>query len=148
VVYGLAAGQALPSAPPGCRARVVALDTVARAGREQPRAHVPPAPSDTATLCYTSGTTGVPKGAVLSHGNLIADAAGGFHVLDAAVGASLPHNGGRSGPCLQLAGPWWHTRCTPRLLPPPRSEAGVSQATGTSPTCRWRTYTSASPSSA
>jgi len=81
VVYGLAAGQALPSVPPGCRARVVALDTVARAGREQPRVHVPPAPSDTATLCYTSGTTGVPKGAVLSHGNLIADAAGGFHVL-------------------------------------------------------------------
>ncbi len=92
MVYGLAAGQALPSAPPGSRARVVALDTVARAGREQPRVHVPPAPSDTATLCYTSGTTGVPKGAVLSHGNLIADAAGGFHVLDAAVGAS-PHHG-------------------------------------------------------
>lgn len=87
VVYGRQKGHALPSAPPGCKARVVELATVARAGREHPRAHIPPSPADTATLCYTSGTTGVPKGAVLSHGNLIADAAGGFYVLDAVVGA-------------------------------------------------------------
>ena len=37
---------------------------------------MPPAPTDTATICYTSGTTGVPKGGVLSHGNLIANSAG------------------------------------------------------------------------
>ncbi|WIA41277.1 hypothetical protein OEZ86_004881 [Tetradesmus obliquus] len=42
----------------------------------QPQPHVPPMPGDTATICYTSGTTGMPKGAVLSHGNLIANAAG------------------------------------------------------------------------
>lgn len=87
VVYGRQTGHSLPSAPPGCKARVVELATVLRAGREHPRAHIPPSPADTATLCYTSGTTGVPKGAVLSHGNLIADAAGGFYVLDAVVGA-------------------------------------------------------------
>jgi len=38
----------------------VALDTVG--------------PDDTALLCYTSGTTGAPKGVPLSHGNLLASA--------------------------------------------------------------------------
>ncbi|XP_042054895.1 long chain acyl-CoA synthetase 6, peroxisomal-like isoform X1 [Salvia splendens] len=36
----------------------------------------PPTSDDIATICYTSGTTGTPKGVVLSHGNLIANVAG------------------------------------------------------------------------
>jgi long-subunit acyl-CoA synthetase (AMP-forming) len=36
--------------------------------------HVPPKPEDLATICYTSGTTGIPKGVMLTHGNVIADA--------------------------------------------------------------------------
>eukprot|EP01018_Ginkgo_biloba_P036624 Gb_32727 [translate_table: standard] len=36
----------------------------------------PPLPEDVATICYTSGTTGTPKGVVLTHGNLIASIAG------------------------------------------------------------------------
>lgn len=33
----------------------------------------PPNPEDLATICYTSGTTGTPKGVMLTHGNVIAD---------------------------------------------------------------------------
>ncbi|KAG6437489.1 hypothetical protein SASPL_102407 [Salvia splendens] len=33
-------------------------------------------PEDVATICYTSGTTGTPKGVVLSHGNLLSSVAG------------------------------------------------------------------------
>ncbi|WOL16180.1 long chain acyl-CoA synthetase 6, peroxisomal-like isoform X1 [Canna indica] len=36
----------------------------------------PPKPEDIATICYTSGTTGTPKGVVLAHENLIASVAG------------------------------------------------------------------------
>ncbi|KAJ3087495.1 hypothetical protein HK102_010942 [Quaeritorhiza haematococci] len=32
----------------------------------------PPTPDDICTVCYTSGTTGNPKGALISHGNVIA----------------------------------------------------------------------------
>ena len=88
VVFGLRKGQRPPRPPEGVKARVVSLEAVARAGREHPRAHVPPLPSDTATLCYTSGTTGVPKGAILSHRNLIANSAGAN--LEAEPGAWWP----------------------------------------------------------
>lgn len=39
-------------------------------------AHHPPNPDDVATFCYTSGTTGNPKGALLTHQNIIAGIAG------------------------------------------------------------------------
>eukprot|EP00197_Chlamydomonas_leiostraca_P002909 CAMPEP_0202857292 /NCGR_PEP_ID=MMETSP1391-20130828/295_1 /ASSEMBLY_ACC=CAM_ASM_000867 /TAXON_ID=1034604 /ORGANISM="Chlamydomonas leiostraca, Strain SAG 11-49" /LENGTH=690 /DNA_ID=CAMNT_0049536077 /DNA_START=146 /DNA_END=2218 /DNA_ORIENTATION=- len=82
VVWGQGASGRLPEAPQGSNCRIVSLEQVESLGRRHPRAHVPPKPSDTATLCYTSGTTGVPKGAVLSHNNLIASSAGTCSVLD------------------------------------------------------------------
>lgn len=33
-----------------------------------------PSPGDVCTICYTSGTTGAPKGVMLTHGNVIAAA--------------------------------------------------------------------------
>ncbi|MCU1631896.1 MAG: AMP-dependent synthetase and ligase [Micrococcaceae bacterium] len=45
--------------------------------RPLPPKHPRPGAADTAVLQYTSGTTGVPKGAVLTHRNLLANAAQG-----------------------------------------------------------------------
>ena len=43
--------------------------------------HTPPDPSDIATFCYTSGTTGNPKGALITHDNIMS-AAGGLESDD------------------------------------------------------------------
>ncbi|MFJ6001588.1 long-chain-fatty-acid--CoA ligase [Arthrobacter sp. NPDC092385] len=45
--------------------------------RPLPSRHPRPAAGDTAVLQYTSGTTGIPKGAILTHRNLLANAAQG-----------------------------------------------------------------------
>ncbi|CAL5219689.1 g1576 [Coccomyxa viridis] len=86
VVFGMKKGQRLPRLPSGVKAEVVTLESLIKAGKEHPRSHIPPQPTDIATLCYTSGTTGVPKGAMLAHASLIADAAGSNSVLNAQPG--------------------------------------------------------------
>ena len=136
VVFGMKKGQRLPRLPSGVKAQVVTLETVIKAGKEHPRSHIPPQPTDIATLCYTSGTTGVPKGAMLSHGSLIANAAGSNTVLNAQPGMS-------SNRCV------WQ-RCKPQnqntrvpifLLGGPDCPCGL-QGTGISHTCRSHTYMS------
>ncbi|KAL6757995.1 hypothetical protein V8C86DRAFT_1809130 [Haematococcus lacustris] len=83
IIYGSSGTGRLPEVPPGVACRIVSLEQVESLGRRHPRAHIPPKPSDVALLCYTSGTTGVPKGAVLTQNNLVASAAGTCSVLTA-----------------------------------------------------------------
>jgi len=45
-------------------------------GNNTPVEVVPPEPNDISTICYTSGTTGNPKGVILTHGNFVAELAG------------------------------------------------------------------------
>eukprot|EP00070_Physeter_catodon_P042116 XP_028349010.1 long-chain-fatty-acid--CoA ligase 6 isoform X5 [Physeter catodon] len=53
----------------------------------------PPKPSDLSIVCFTSGTTGNPKGAMLTHGNVVADFSGFLKVTESVVYC----HGGRVG---------------------------------------------------
>ncbi len=55
--------------------RVTTYRALLASGR--PAASVHPAPDEIATILYTSGTTGSPKGVVLTHGNLASNVKGG-----------------------------------------------------------------------
>ncbi|KAG5458864.1 MAG: hypothetical protein BJ554DRAFT_833, partial [Olpidium bornovanus] len=54
--------------------QVFDFNEVEAMGAADTRPHVPPKPSDVACICYTSGTTGEPKGAILTHQNYVAAA--------------------------------------------------------------------------
>jgi long-chain acyl-CoA synthetase len=55
------------------RVEAVGAEHIATTGGHD---HTPPSPDDVATFCYTSGTTGNPKGALLTHQNLVSTVAG------------------------------------------------------------------------
>ncbi|KFM70447.1 Long-chain-fatty-acid--CoA ligase 5, partial [Stegodyphus mimosarum] len=65
---------------------------VEEAGKLHPCEAVPPTPPDVATVCYTSGTTGDPKGVLLTHGNIIS--------CSSAVVLQMGVNGPKSSDCM------------------------------------------------
>ncbi|KAJ9538496.1 hypothetical protein OSB04_031229 [Centaurea solstitialis] len=75
VVGGL--DELMPSLPSATGVKVLSFSKLISQGSNQRHPFCPPKPDDVATICYTSGTTGTPKGAVLSHGNMIANTAAG-----------------------------------------------------------------------
>nr|CAG8580182.1 10906_t:CDS:10 [Entrophospora candida] len=50
---------------------LVDFKEVEKIGRKHRRDHNPPSPQDIACICYTSGTTGLPKGVLLTHAGFI-----------------------------------------------------------------------------
>ncbi|XP_039015666.1 long chain acyl-CoA synthetase 6, peroxisomal-like [Hibiscus syriacus] len=66
----------VPLLPSSTSVQVVTYSQLLSQGRSNLHPFCQPKPDDVATVCYTSGTTGTPKGVVLTHGNLIANASG------------------------------------------------------------------------
>ncbi|XP_061376488.1 long chain acyl-CoA synthetase 6, peroxisomal-like isoform X1 [Gastrolobium bilobum] len=66
----------ISSLPSSAGVQVITYSKLLNQGLSNLQPFFPPKPDDVATICYTSGTTGTPKGAVLTHGNFIATVAG------------------------------------------------------------------------
>ncbi|KAM9129612.1 long-chain-fatty-acid--CoA ligase 6 isoform 3-T7 [Pangshura tecta] len=75
-----------------CGVEIQSMQDVEACGRESWHVPVPPQPEDL-FVCFTSGTTGNPKGAMLTHRNVVADFSGFLKVTESVVYC----HGGRIG---------------------------------------------------
>uniref|UniRef100_A0A8I5ZPS9 Long-chain-fatty-acid--CoA ligase n=1 Tax=Rattus norvegicus TaxID=10116 RepID=A0A8I5ZPS9_RAT len=65
-----------------CGVDIKSMQAIEDSGQENHRVPVPPRPDDLSIVCFTSGTTGNPKGAMLTHGNVVADFSGFLKVTE------------------------------------------------------------------
>lgn len=58
--------------------KLIAFQELLKQGEKNPHQLVPCKPSDICIICYTSGTTGIPKGAILTHHGMVSTALAGL----------------------------------------------------------------------
>ncbi|KAJ3082478.1 long-chain fatty acid-CoA ligase [Quaeritorhiza haematococci] len=68
--------------------RFYSLQEVRQLGVQYPADPTPPKPEDVACIMYTSGSTGNPKGVVLTHKNIIAAVGGAYKIIEKEVSKS------------------------------------------------------------
>lgn len=74
-----------------CGVDVLTLKDIEALGKDNLQQPIPPKPEDLSIICFTSGTTGNPKGAMLTHENVVSDAAGVMKSFESAFTAN-PHD--------------------------------------------------------
>ncbi|RAH48546.1 putative AMP-binding enzyme [Aspergillus brunneoviolaceus CBS 621.78] len=86
---GLSKRALLESIAAGLEVSIYTIEEVEELGAFSKRTCNPPSPSDIVTINYTSGTTGNPKGVVLTHENTVAATSSGLVVTTQAPGDTL-----------------------------------------------------------
>ncbi|ORY46054.1 long-chain-fatty-acid-CoA ligase [Rhizoclosmatium globosum] len=80
VIYN-GAGDAAVLESLATQVKVLSLDELKALGEATPFEPVPPTAEDLACIMYTSGSTGPPKGVMLTHGNIVATVGGAYTFL-------------------------------------------------------------------
>ncbi|XP_041756900.1 long-chain-fatty-acid--CoA ligase 1-like [Coregonus clupeaformis] len=65
-----------------CGVEILELTQLMELGRQNLTEPVPPQPQDLAVVCFTSGTTGKPKGAMITHGNIASNSSSVIKILE------------------------------------------------------------------
>ncbi|MGH0180784.1 UNVERIFIED_CONTAM: hypothetical protein FKN15_019052 [Acipenser sinensis] len=65
-----------------CGVEILQFRDIVEQGRQNHKAPVPPRPEDLAVVCFTSGTTGKPKGAMITHGNIASNTSSVIKILE------------------------------------------------------------------
>ncbi|XP_032774318.1 long-chain-fatty-acid--CoA ligase 1 [Rattus rattus] len=68
-----------------CGVEIIGLKALEDLGREKRTKPKPPEPEDLAIICFTSGTTGNPKGAMVTHQNIMNDCSGFIKATESAL---------------------------------------------------------------
>uniref|UniRef100_A0A8D3A347 Long-chain-fatty-acid--CoA ligase n=1 Tax=Scophthalmus maximus TaxID=52904 RepID=A0A8D3A347_SCOMX len=74
--------EALVERAKACEVEVLKLEQLMDLGRQNLKDPVPPQPQDLAVVCFTSGTTGKPKGAMITHGNIASNTSSVIKILE------------------------------------------------------------------